>query len=219
MTNAALHGLANLRASDEGDGSFTLLVGGVTPRIVGGQTVAADSNAFADGDIIANSATAGSVVPIAIDLRRRSGELVGIRAAVSVANAATLVLANLAFDLLVFRPTANVPFAAAGYPASNAALAWATKEAALAAIEQLVGVWEFVGGAQSAQGGTGWRSYGSGQAAYQRGTLLNAQAAPINLDEFAAGVTSVNALMVARGAWNNGNAAHTFRFAADFRGN
>src|SRR6476620_12777440 len=96
--------------------------GGITPRVTATYARPADNTAYSIGDLIGNSGTANLVVPISFTVARAaggSGRLTGCRAVVSAASG-TIVLP--AFDLLLFRPEASIPFAAAGYPADNAAL-------------------------------------------------------------------------------------------------
>lgn len=188
-------------------------VGGVTPDISAPYTVAASGSAFAAGDLMGNSNTAGSVVPIEFDLVHRSGDITGARCAVSAASGSP-VLTNLAFDLLIFRPVADIPFAGGGYPANNGLITFADADTARAALAQLIAQISFFADAAT-QGLPGWTEYGTSvQAAYQRGTLVTGIArAPVNVN--ALQVTTVLGLMCAREAWDNGNVAHTFDFALD----
>ena len=102
----------------------------------------ADNTAYQTGDIIANSTTAASVVPMTFTLPSdRFGRLIGARCVVTPASG-TLVITALDFDLLLFRPVTSVPFADAGYPADNAQMSITA-----AAMRELVGVFSFANGA------------------------------------------------------------------------
>lgn len=110
---------------------------GATPRLTATFARPADNTAYSAGDIVANSGTGNLVVPITFTLGRDSGRITGCRCVVTPASA-NLVIAALDFDLLLFRSTASIPFAAAGYPADNTALA-----VSAAAFRDLVGTFRF----------------------------------------------------------------------------
>jgi hypothetical protein len=119
----------------------------------------ADNNAYQTGDIIANSTTAASVVPITFALPSdRNGKLIGARCVVTPASG-NLVITALDFDLLLFRPADSIPFAAAGYPADNAQMSITA-----AGLRELVGVFTFAAGAWRnplgalTAGATGWQA-------------------------------------------------------------
>lgn len=101
----------------------------------------ADNNAYTSGDIIANSTTAASVVPLTFPVTPVAGFITGCRCVVTPASG-NLVITALDFDLLLFRPVTSIPFAAAGYPADNAAMSITP-----AAFRELIGVFSFVNGA------------------------------------------------------------------------
>lgn len=103
----------------------------------------ADNNAYGSGDLIGNSLTAADVVPIKFGLPKDlfAGKITGARAVVTPASG-NLVITALDFDLLIFKPAANIPFAAGGYPADNAAL-----NVSAAAYRELVGLFTFANGA------------------------------------------------------------------------
>lgn len=98
----------------------------------------ADNTAYAAGDAIANSTTGSQVVPITFPLQRPSGRITGCRAVVTPASG-NLVITALKFDLLLFKPESNIPFAAGSYAADNAALAITA-----AAFREIVGVLPFL---------------------------------------------------------------------------
>lgn len=101
----------------------------------------ADNTAYTAGDIIANSTTAGLVVPITFPVTPRSGWITGARCTVAPASG-NVVITAFDFDLLIFLSTANIPFAAGSYPADNTAL---TLTAAM--YRELIGVLPFANGA------------------------------------------------------------------------
>jgi hypothetical protein len=111
------------------------------------------------------------------------------------------------WDLLLFRPAANIPFAAGGYPADNAVMAIPA-----AALRELVGVFAFVAGAWRAPigsvvaaGSSGFQDVGLKPAV--AGTTIRPYA-QFDL----AGLNSANLIGVvqAQGAWTPGAVANTF---------
>lgn len=138
------------------------------PTITASFSRPADNTAYASGDAIANSTTAASVVPLTFTLpNRRAGFIRGARAVVTPASA-SLVITALDFDLLLFRPTTSIPFAAGSFAADNAAMAISA-----AAMRELIGVFSFVNsawrnpaGALTA-GASGWQAVApTGRTAY-----------------------------------------------------
>ena len=191
-----------------GSATSPIVVVGTTPRLSASYTRAADATgAYADGDMIGNTTTAASVVPITWTLSRASGRITGARCTLAAASG-TIVLP--AFDLLLFRPEANLPFAAGSYPADNAAL-----NITAAAMRELVGVLSFTA--------TGWRNQAGANTAagghvWQRSTFAmgpsGAAFVPFNLTGLAAG-NVLRGIMQARSTWNPGNVAQQFDFVLD----
>lgn len=118
--------------------------GGTTPHLTATFSRPADNNAYQAGDHIANSTTGASVVPMTFSLPRSSGRLTGCRCVIAPASG-NVVITALKFDLLLFRPTTDIPFAAGSFPADNAAMAITA-----AAMRNLVGVFPFIA--------TAWRN-------------------------------------------------------------
>lgn len=181
-------------------------VGGSTPRVTATLTRASDATQYGIGDIIANSTTAASVVPITFTVARisgGSGRITGCRCTVEAASG-TIVLP--AFDLLLFRPETGIPFAAAGYPADNAVLS-----VTAAAMRELVAVMSF--------SATGWRNQAGGATAagptvYQSVLLASGRPfAPFNLASIPG--TTVLGILQAQNTWNPGAVAQTIHFALD----
>lgn len=188
-------------------------VGGTTPRVT--QTFTrldeATSGAYAIGDLIANSTTAASVVPITFSVGRAgativSGRISGCRGVVAPASG-NLVTAALDFDLLLFRPNTSIPFAAGLYPADNAALA-----VSAAAMRDLVAIFSFVN--------SGWRSPAgstsvAGVSGYQSVLIASGRNyAPFNLADLT-GATTLLGLVQAQGLWTPGHINQQFDFALD----
>lgn len=181
------------------------LVGGITPRVTAQQTRPADATTYGLGDNIANSLTAASVVPITFAIARisgGSGRLSGMRCVLTAASG-TIVFP--AFDLLMFRPEANIPFAAAGYPADNAALVLTA-----AMLKEMIGLFAF--------SATAWRNNAggvtaAGAVAWQRALPNVGPFMPYNL----ASIPSSNllGLMQAQSAWAPGAIGYTFDFAPE----
>jgi hypothetical protein len=178
---------------------------GFTPRVAASVARPADNTAYSIGDIIANSGTAASVVPITFTVARvagGSGRISGCRCVVTAASG-TIVLP--AFDLLLFRPEASIPFAAAGYPADNAALAVSS-----AAMQELVGVLAF--------SATSWRNNAGGSTAagatiYQASGFVSRPYAPFNLTT--TGGTDILGLLQAQNTWTPTGVVNTIYFHLD----
>ncbi len=177
--------------------------GGFTSRVTATMSRPADATQYAVGDIIANSGTANLVVPISFTVARieaGSGRITGCRCVVAAASG-TIVLP--AFDLLLFRPEANIPFAAAGYPADNAVL-----NVTAAAMREQTAIMSFAS--------TGWRNQAGGNTAagdhvYQAVSLLSRPYAPFKLTSGQA----IVGLLQAQNTWNPGAVVNTFDFALD----
>jgi hypothetical protein len=178
---------------------------GITPRVTATMSRPADNTAYSIGDLIGNSGTANLVVPINFTVARvagGSGRITGCRAIVTAASG-TIVLP--AFDLLLFRPESNIPFASAGYPADNAAL-----NITSAAMLQLVGVLAF--------SATGWRNQAGGATAagtqiYQTAGFVTRPYAPFNLTS--CGGQVIYGLLQAQNTWTPTGIVNTFDFNLD----
>lgn len=181
-------------------------VSGSTPRVTATLTRAADATQYGIGDIIANSTTAASVVPITFTVARisgGSGRITGCRCTVEAASG-TIVLP--AFDLLLFRPETGIPFAAAGYPADNAVL-----NVSAAAMRDLVAVMSFSSSAWRNQAGG---LTAAGPAIYQSVLLSSGRPfAPFNLASIPS--TTVLGILQAQNTWNPGAVVQTIHFALD----
>lgn len=167
----------------------------------------ADATAYAAADIIANSGTGALVVPITFTVpdaaNVRSGRITGARCTVAPASG-NMVIVAADFDLLLFRPQTDIPFAAAGYPADNAAL---TLTAAM--YRELVGFFPFVNGAWRNQLG----SLVAGTVGYQAVGPQARVSYPFSLH----GLTG-NALLgivQAKAAWTPGAVVNQLDFTLD----
>lgn len=182
-------------------------VGGSTPRVTAQIARPADNTAYSIGDMIANSATAASVVPItfasAARITNGSGRITGCRCTLTAASG-TIVLPK--FDLLIFRPATSIPFAAGSYPADNAAL-----NVSAAAFKELVAIFSFLD--------TGWRNQAGGATAagdhvYQAVTLASGRIyAPFNLASLSS--ADLLGIMQAQNTWTPTGIVNTFDFALD----
>lgn len=172
-------------------------------RITGTFSRPADNTAYAQGDHIANSTTAGSVVPITFSLPGASGAISGCRCIVTPASG-NLVIAGLDFDLLLFRPATSVPFAAGSYPADNAALA-----VSALAFRNLVAVFQFFEGA--------WRNPAglltAGVTGAQRSLMADAAMAPFNVGGLS--TRALYGLVQAQDAWTPTGVVNQFDFILD----
>jgi hypothetical protein len=175
----------------------------------------ADNVAYAAGDHIANSTTAASVVPItfanATRVNKGTGRITGARCTVAPASG-NVVITNFAFDLLLFRPATGIPFAAAGYPADNAAL-----NITAAAYRQLIGQFKFLAANWRNQAGgltagtVAWQDVGPGVPV--SATVVGRLAMPFSL----AGLdtSSIIGVVQAQGAWTPTGIVNQFDFALD----
>jgi hypothetical protein len=182
-------------------------VGGTTPRVTATMVRAGDATQYSIGDLIGNTTTAASVVPItfanAARITNGSGRISGVRCTITAASG-TIVLPK--FDLLIFRPATNIPFAAGSYPADNAAL-----NISAAAMKELVAIFSF--------SDTAWRNQAGGSTAagdhiYQAATIASGRPyAPFNLGSLNS--ADLLGLLQAQNTWNPGNVANTFDIVLD----
>ena len=174
-------------------------------RVVATMSRPADNTAYAAGDAIANSGTGSLVVPLTFTTTRNSGRITGCRCVVTPASS-NLVITALDFDLLIFRPNTNIPFAAGSYPADNAAMAITS-----AAFIDLVGTFRF--------SATNWRNPAgtltAGVVGYQSQALNSSRAiAPFNTDGLAGAGTLLGVVQVLS-AWTPTGIVNQFDFALD----
>lgn len=192
--------------------SAPLTSGGITPRATAAIAKPASATAYSIGDHLGNNLVAANVTPIEFTVARAtsgagaSGRLTGMRCVASTADGSALTTANLAFDLLVFRKAANVPFAAGAYPADND-----TISIPKASVLQLVGVFSFTA--------SGWKTSGFAQGVAYQSAKLNSDRpfAPFNLADLVTDKLVAVAAMTA--AWGASNVAHSIDFILDVEGN
>lgn len=216
----ALQGVANFQWSGSawvpfasGDGTNTTVTlsagtatGQITPQVTATYTRAADATNYSVGDNIGNSVTAANVVPISFTVARANGTSGRIKGARCTVTAASGTIVLPAFDLLLFRAEANIPFAAGSYPADNGAL-----NVSSAAMIQLLGVFSFSASAWRNQaGGTS----AAGSAVWQAVPLAGSRVdATFNLASY--NTQTILGLMQAQNTWSPGNVAQEFDFALD----
>jgi hypothetical protein len=161
----------------------------------------ASGGAYLSGDIIANSASGASVVPITFTLDHPTGNIHGVSCVVTPASG-NLVITALDFDLLLFPSGLSLPFAAAGYPADNAPMAISA-----AAMREVIGIFPFVA--------TGWRNTLGALTAdvtgYQTSVLATRALCAFNTVDTRALVGVVQA----KGTWTPGAVINRFDFALD----
>lgn len=130
------------------------------PKLTAGFTKPSDATAYAAGDLVANSLTAAQVVPLRFDLQgdMQMGKVLGARMVIQPASG-NLVITALDLDLLLFRNEDDMPFAAAGFPADNAALALteAQMKELVAVVPFGAAAWRNPAGALTA-GARGWQA-------------------------------------------------------------
>jgi len=164
----------------------------------------ADNTAYQTGDAIANSTTGADVVPMTFTLPvDRFGKLLSARCVVTPASG-NLIITALDFDLLLFRPVASIPFAAASFTADNAPMSITA-----AAMRELVGVFTFAAtawrnplGALTA-GVTGWQAVPA---------TTRTQGYPFNVGEIGASLIGV---VQAKGAWTPTGIVNRFDFTLE----
>lgn len=160
----------------------------------------ADNTAYSAGDAIANSATLASVVPLTFVLPSPNGILTGCRCVVAPASS-NVVITALDFDLLLFAPATNVPFAAGSFPADNTAMAITA-----ASFRELVATFSFVNSA--------WRNPAGALTAGVAGTQAVAPVianARFNLGAYS--TTTLIGVVQVLAAWTPLGVANRFDFA------
>lgn len=164
----------------------------------------ADNTAYATGDAIANSGTAASVTPLTFTLPAdRRGRLTGARCTVTPASG-NLVITALDFDLLLFRPAADIPFAAGSYIADNAQMSISA-----AAMREMIGVFTFANGA--------WRNplgaLTAGASGWQAVATTTRSNYPFDVGDLGSTILGV---VQAKGSWTPTGIVNRFDFALDF---
>ena len=163
-----------------------------------------DNTAYQSGDAIANSTTGASVVPMTFSLpEERFGKLLSARCVVTPASG-NLVIVALDFDLLLFRPVADIPFAAASFTADNAQMSITA-----AAMRELVGVFTFAN--------TAWRNplgaLTAGVTGWQAVTATTrTQGYPFNVGSVGASLVGV---VQVKGAWTPTGIVNRFDFTLE----
>lgn len=180
-------------------------IGGTTRRPSASFVRPSSATTYTAGDVIANSATAGSVTPMEFEVARvpnGSGRITGATCYIEAASG-SVVLPK--FDLLLFRPQGNVPFGSGLYLADNAP--WNLTAVQMA---QLVAVISF--------SELRWRNRiggntGSGTLLWQSAPITPRQFAPFDLNPL--GVNFLRGMLQVQNAWAPGAVANTFTFNLD----
>lgn len=175
-------------------------------RFTGSVARPADNTAYTAGDIVANSTTAGLVVPITFTPEGVvSGFITGARCIATPASS-NLVITALDFDLLLFPNESSIPFAAAGYPADNTALTL-TK----AIYDRLIGAFRFSAGA--------WRNplgaLTASTVGYQAVDCGARRVFPFSLAQAPHASRSILGVVQILGAWTPTGIVNTFDFELD----
>ncbi len=164
----------------------------------------ADNTAYGTGDAIANSTTGANVVPMTFTLPvDRAGKLLSARCVVTPASG-NLVITALDFDLLLFRPVTNIPFAAGSYTADNAQMSISA-----AAMRELVGVFAFANGAWRNPLGALTASTSGWQAVT---TTTRTNGYPFNVGDVGSTLIGV---VQAKGSWTPLGVANQFDFTLE----
>lgn len=178
-----------------------IIIGGTTPRCTATFTRAASATQYTAGDAIMPATAAALLFPVP---HNSSGRISGCRCVVTPASG-NLVITALDFELILFRPNGNVPFADASYPADNAAMAIsaAAMRERVCSFKFTNGLWVNTLGAYTADV-TGYQSQG-----------LNSPRpyAPFNTEGLT--LQALRGVVQVLSAWNPGNVAQQFDFALD----
>lgn len=173
-------------------------------RVTASITRPADNTAYQSGDAIANSASAAAVVPLTFTLAgTKQAKILGASCVVTPASS-NLVITALDFDLLIFRPATDIPFAAGSFAADNAAMAISA-----AAFRELVGVFSFVNGAWRNPAGALTAGVTGYQAVAATPRTFGYHFDPVNDSSTLIGVIQ------AKAAWTPLGVANQFDFALD----
>lgn len=191
---------------------MTTNVGGNTCKAAASLIRPASATTYTIGDIIANSGTAASVTPIEFIVARsgcanKSGRITGAQCTV-VAASGTVVLPT--FDLVLFNPDTDVPFAAGGYPADNAPINMNSNS-----MKNILGVFNFanwynyIGGTTAVDGALYSAATLKDGRAFCTFELANVPQTP----QF--NRLKILGLLIAQSAWNPGAVVNTFNFSLD----
>jgi len=176
------------------------------PRITQTFSNPSSAGAYASGDHIANSATGSAVTPMTFslydgDYQSTNGIIISAACIVTPASG-NLVITALDFDLLLFRPTTSIPFAAGSYPADNAAM-----DITAAAYRDLIGAFSF--------SASSWRNpaglFTAGATGWQR--AVSTTAPMIEFDTL--NTRTLIGVVQAKGAWTPGAVINRFDFVLD----
>ena len=180
-------------------------IGGTTRRPSASMVRPSDVTQYTVGDIISNSATAASVTPLEFEVARVTNGSGRITGATCIVEAASGTVAIPKFDLLLFRPEGNVPYAAGGYPADNAAMTLGADDyAQMVACIQFSDIrWRNRAGGSTAAGAVLWQS----------APISPRQFAPFDLNPL--GVDYLLGVVQAQNTWNPGAVAQTITFYLD----
>jgi hypothetical protein len=171
------------------------------------------SGARTANTLIGNDATAANVVPITFTMARPKGRITACRAIVTPASS-TVVYTNLDVDLVMYEAMVNTPFAAAGYPANNAAITAATNVAARTNQLARLGTFSFNNAAWRKGNNQIISSTVTGMSGTQKVGLLTGEVY-VPFDLTSAESLTIRALAVLQSAWNDGNIANNFDFVLD----
>jgi hypothetical protein len=161
----------------------------------------ADNTAYQSGDAIANSVTGPAVVPLTFKMGVPRGLLVSALCTVTPASG-NLVITALDFDLLLFRPDTDIPFAAGSYAADNAAMAISA-----AAYRNLVAVFSFTAG--------NWRNPAGALTAGATGWQASVPAVRPMIEFHTLDTNNLIGVVQAKGAWTPTGVINQFDFVLE----
>jgi hypothetical protein len=161
----------------------------------------ASATTYSVSDSIANSGTGSAVTPLTFKMGVPRGLLISATCVVTPASG-NLVIANLDFDLLLFRPDTDTPFAAGSYPADNAALAVTP-----AAFRNLVAVINF--------NSSNWRNPAGLLTAGAAGWQASVPSVQPMIEFHTLDLNTLIGVVQVKGAWDPGNVANQFDFVLE----
>lgn len=158
----------------------------------------ASATAYTAGDAIANSGTGSAVTPLEFLLDVTSGLVISVDCIVTPASG-NLVITNLDFDLLLFRPVTGVPFAAGSFPADNAAM-----DITATAYMDLVAVFNF--------NASNWRNPAGTLTAGATGRQVSVPAVESMVEFDTLAQQKLIGVVQVKAGWDPGNVANRFDF-------
>ena len=165
-----------------------------------------DATTYAIGDILTSTPSNWISFPNPLRPGALRGRITGVDC---VVECSTGTIALPSFDLLLFEPASNIPFAPGSVPADNAAL-----NITAAAYRNLIGIFRFAD--------TGWRNNAGGSTAAGTVLIQSASAALqpagkpyVITDQTGTNANEIRGLIQMQNAFNPGAVGYTIDFVLD----